>query len=179
MMEECEQFRGHPNAYKICRGESNLPKYKTDRYRAIWGLKPLFGVVLPEQARLNPTVVYPDRDPYKHIGFGPGAELLKIYKQAGIPACEDCFKLAKQMNQWGPDVCLEKMDEIIADVMPRAKKWLAENKPWIHALLPNVVEEAGIRLKVKADLEAAVARSRLAKPAKTEMKIPKGRCCGS
>lgn len=88
---------------------------------------------------------------------GPGSELLKIYKAAGVPTCPACVAMAIQMNQWGPADCAAKVDEIVADMLPRAKIWVAENRPFIHALLPGLVEDVGIRWKIRSDVLAAIA----------------------
>lgn len=94
---------------------------------------------------------------------GPGSELLKIYKAAGVPTCPACLTLASQMNAWGAAKCAEKMEEIIEDILPRAKIWVAENRPFIHALLPGLIEDAGIRWKIRADIVAAIQATENAK----------------
>jgi hypothetical protein len=65
--------------------------------------------------------------------------------------------MALQMNQWGTVGCAAKVDEIVADMLPRAKIWVAENRPFIHALLPGLVEDVGIRWKIRSDVLAAIA----------------------
>lgn len=90
-------------------------------------------------------------------GKGPGTELMKSFKEAGVATCPACLTMAAQMNKWGPDVCLEKIDEIVEDVLPRAKIWFAENRPFIHKLLPGVVEDIGIRAKIKSNIKDAIA----------------------
>jgi hypothetical protein len=87
---------------------------------------------------------------------GPGAELLKIYREAGVPTCAACVVMAAQMNQWGPATCREKVDIIVEDVFPRAKIWVEENRPFIHALLPGIVEDIGIRRKIRSDILKAI-----------------------
>lgn len=62
------------------------------------------------------------------IGDGPGTELLGIFKSDPIgkhaTSCPACLQLAQQMNQWGPAGCRERMDEIVEDILPRAKDWI-------------------------------------------------------
>jgi hypothetical protein len=93
---------------------------------------------------------------------GPGSELLRIYKAAGVPTCPACVAMALQMNQWGPTGCAAKVDEIVADMLPRAKIWVAENRPFIHALLPGLVEDVGIRWKIRSDVLAAITAAEAA-----------------
>lgn len=67
------------------------------------------------------------------LGSGPGAELIKIFDSLGMAKCQLCIALANRMNRWGIDGCLEKIDEIIEDIFPRAKKWWETSKPWMKA----------------------------------------------
>lgn len=113
------------------------------------------------------TVVAVDHQPPKrtcgktpHKTDGPGAELLAMHAAAGVPACQACRELAGRMNDWGPDGCAERLEQIVGEITPRAKKWFAENKPWIHKLLPNVVEESGIRFVIRRDVLAAIEAAR-------------------
>lgn len=150
-MEECKQFEDNKNLYNICTGNSNLPKWKLNGYRKKLGLEPIFDeeavwTSVKEEAVLS----------YNNIGYGVGTELIYIYQASGVPACQACFKLALKMNRWGPAKCLENLKTIVDDIMPRAKEWMADNRPWIHALLPNVVEELGIRKTVEKHVRLAV-----------------------
>ena len=64
------------------------------------------------------------------------------------------------MNDWGPDKCEEDIDVIIRDMLPRALLWIAENKPWVHSLLPDTVEETGVKIKLKSDVKKAISLAR-------------------
>jgi|APGre2960657404_1045060.scaffolds.fasta_scaffold08669_1 hypothetical protein len=150
-MEECNQFLHNQNLYNICTGNSNLPRWKLNGYRIKLGLQPIFEELMVEETVKGETVLS-----YNNIGYGVGTELLHIYQSSGVPACQACFKLANKMNRWGPSKCLENMSGIVEDIMPRAKAWMAENKPWTHALLPNVFEEIGIRKVVEKHVRLAI-----------------------
>lgn len=67
------------------------------------------------------------------IGEGPGTELLKIFDLLGIPKCQMCVVLAHDMNMWGVDETLANMDVIIADILPRARRWWRKSKRWMKA----------------------------------------------
>ena len=56
---------------------------------------------------------------------GPGTELIKIYEDRGVSGCSMCYELAAKMNEWGVEGCQQRKDEIVADIMPRAKEWAA------------------------------------------------------
>src|SRR5690606_32500757 len=34
--------------------------------------------------------------------------------------------------------------------------WVAENAPWVHRLLPNCIEDAALRAKIRADVQKAI-----------------------
>lgn len=63
------------------------------------------------------------------------------------------------MDQWGVDGCRERIDLIVADILPRAKAWVAQNRPWIHLLLPSGIEDAAIRSSLRGDVLTAIAES--------------------
>lgn len=150
-----------------CEG---LPVAKCNGYRRHRGLPPL-----PDNATAPPagsqqkpgcgksrtaaTVKQPATEVWPP---GPGTELLRMYEAAGVPSCQACKDLARRMNEWGSSGCRERLDQIVAEIMPRAKAWVEKNRPWIHKLLPNVIEEAGIRHRVRGDvvkvIEAAEAK---------------------
>lgn len=94
--------------------------------------------------------------------YGPGTELLAIYKTAGMPTCLACLTLAQKMNAWGIEGCRSRITEIVADILPRAKHWIAENKPWINKLIPNAISDAGIKLKIKQDVVKAIGLAQVA-----------------
>tara|TARA_R110000803_G_scaffold115342_1_gene183805 strand:+ start:2164 stop:3351 length:1188 start_codon:yes stop_codon:yes gene_type:complete len=88
--------------------------------------------------------------------YGPGSELLLIYKKAKVPSCQSCKDLARRMDKWGPTICRERINEIVAEITPRAIAWVEGNRPWIHALLPNAIEHAVIKNRVRANIDAAI-----------------------
>lgn len=154
-MEECEQFKHNQHLYNICAGTANMPKWKIDKYRINFGLPPLFNEPIPE-------VVLS----YDNIGYGPGSELLDIYSKQGMPPCQDCFSLARRMNIWGSN-CSSKIEEIVEDILPRAKKWVELNMPWVHNLLPNTIEDYSIKIKIKNDISLAIKNYKLNKSKST------------
>lgn len=162
---ECDRFTAGSRLWKICRGESGLPIDKANKYRSYWGLEPLPG----EQENTLTAIEFSgvsvkrSRDGLKYTTrvtmYGPGSELLHAYAAAKVPDCDECFELAMKMNRWGVDGCRDNLDTIIADMLPRAKDWVAENKPWVHALLPGVVEDIGIVARLKSDVTKAIERA--------------------
>lgn len=94
---------------------------------------------------------------------GPGTELVLIYQKAGVPPCKSCKDLATKMDKIGIEGCEETIDQIVEDIIPRAKAWVATNRPWVHRLLPGVVEDAGIKAKVRLDVERAIENAKATK----------------
>ena len=89
-------------------------------------------------------------------GHGPGSKLLELFNSAGVPHCQACINAAAQMDAWGVDGCREHLTEIVEDILPRARDWMAANKPWAHRLLPNAIEDAGLRFGVRVKVEQAI-----------------------
>lgn len=55
---------------------------------------------------------------------GPGTELHKLLAKLGIretPSC-GCRSRERQMNAWGPDGCLERLDEVVDWMASEAKQ---------------------------------------------------------
>ena len=50
-----------------------------------------------------------------------------------MPACQACYDLAVKMNAWGVAGCRQRMDEIVDDILPRAREWWAQSTPWTSA----------------------------------------------
>ena len=67
------------------------------------------------------------------LGDGPGTELIRNFQSMKMPTCQACWKLAKQMNEWGPEGCRERMHDIVDDMFPRAKNWYKSSSPWMRA----------------------------------------------
>ena len=99
------------------------------------------------------------RPPVVSSKYGPGTELLAIYKAAGVPTCEECVKLANRMNNWGPAECRNRANEIVSEIIPRAMAWLKEQHPWAARLLPQVVSETAASIKIRSDVMAAIVAS--------------------
>lgn len=94
----------------------------------------------------------------KAYSTDPGSKLLKMYATAGVPHCQQCIALAAQMDSWGPDGCRERLDEIIGDILPRARKWLTDKRPWAHKLLSVTgTEDVALRLAIRQKVLAAIS----------------------
>lgn len=169
-MTECdEKFEHGSRNWLICTGQVNLPTYKVNAYRARWGLPSLpipYGEPGPtnfslQEPKVVEVVVHGysvsnGQSPVIKKVYGPGSELLRIYHEAGVPTCTACEELAQQMNNWGVAECRKRHDQIVNDIFPRAKEWVAQNMPWIHALLPNSLEDYGIYQKISSDVIKAI-----------------------
>tara|TARA_R110000824_G_scaffold134130_1_gene297049 strand:- start:637 stop:2481 length:1845 start_codon:yes stop_codon:yes gene_type:complete len=92
----------------------------------------------------------------KKISQGPGTELLAIMKAKGVPSCQGCRDAAKRMDDWGFRGCRERIELIIEEILPRARDWVAKDRKWIHRLLPNAVEDAGIRIALRVYIDQAI-----------------------
>lgn len=85
--------------------------------------------------------------------FGPGTELLKLYSERGIPSCQQCHDLAASMNAWGVDGCRERLEELVADILPRAREWASHG--WLTWLTPDVA----LKAVITSDVETAIANA--------------------
>jgi hypothetical protein len=93
----------------------------------------------------------------KMLGQGPGTEMKEAMAAEGFPACQQCVNLAKRMNQWGPDGCRTHMEEIIRDIMPRAKNWLKKELPYAQKFFGFVrLEDTLIRHEIVKRVNAAI-----------------------
>ena len=170
--EECNVFEAGSRKWKICRDEAGLSIQKTNAYRKQWGLA-LLDVPAPD---LVPAEQETTVDPIPEFIFhghsvsdetidvrkklyGPGTELLRIYEAAGAPTCPACMQLAQEMNNWGAAVCRHKIEEIVLDILPRAKAWLDEMHPWAVKLVPNKIEEYALMILIRADVTKAIDES--------------------
>jgi len=164
-MTECDKLTGR--ARQICRGEAGMPVYKANAYRAKWGLEPLLADEAPpfETGEITPPGVpvltfhgysVSEDTPVRKTLYGPGSELLKHYDSMGVPTCEACKDLAQQMNNWGVDECRKRVDEIVTDIMPRAKAWAKEQYPWVPRWLLGGVEDWAIDRQLRADIVKAI-----------------------
>lgn len=64
--------------------------------------------------------------PVRQYKDGPGTLLGERLKAWGISGCMACNQTAKKMDEWGPDKCREEMDTLVAEITPRAKRWMRE-----------------------------------------------------
>lgn len=91
---------------------------------------------------------------------GPGTQLMNAYSRKGIPGCSRCYSLANKMDTWGVNGCWAHLQEIIDEIYPRAKRWVAQNKPWIPALFGVMnLDERAIKLRLARDVKAAIRRA--------------------
>lgn len=72
---------------------------------------------------------------------GPGTELKKLLGRLGFHATSQCAcnKHASQMNDWGPDVCLQRIEEIIQWLREAAA---ARGLPFLEPVARLVVHRA-------------------------------------
>lgn len=68
----------------------------------------------------RPAVRVDNSNVFPHPVEGPGTELKKLLRKAGIAASGGCQCNARaiQMNRWGPDECERRLDDIV--------KWLRD-----------------------------------------------------
>lgn len=93
---------------------------------------------------------------YKLNGYGPGSQLLKLW--ADMPHCDACEELAAKMDTWGKSGCTARLDEIVADILPRAQLWMAENKPWFHRILSiTATEKTALRIGISHKVRQAIS----------------------
>ena len=104
--------------------------------------------------RKKPATLVPD-------GKGPGSKLLEMFEASGVPHCQKCIDLAARMDSWGVQGCSERLPEIVADILPRAKEWLSEERPWAHAALSATgTEEVALKLAVRGRVQQAMAAAK-------------------
>lgn len=169
-MSECDRFPIGSRSRQICTGEADLPISKINLYRKKWGLPDI-----PDDGRAIQRIIHDGKaivSPVKKINHdrvdcgcsvpektGPGSSLKKMLKGYGVPPCQQCNILADKMNKWGKDGCESRIEEIVEDIFPRAKDWVAKNKPWTHMMLPNIVEDFAIKMKLKHLVKEAIEAS--------------------
>ena len=105
-------------------------------------------------------------------GTGVGGRLLEMFHKAGFESCEACYALAHQMNQWGPDECEKRINEIVADILPRAIEWERQRIGWISKLLPTGVTEAAIQTLVTLAIHTAPPLQRVTPPRRKHSRRP-------
>jgi len=168
---------------EIASGQSDLPIDSVILYREIWEKQgyQLPSIALEEdtkssrRARFRSSGCRNCGREKSTNGYGPGSQLLKMYSEAGVPHCQNCLSLAAKMDEWGVSECRDRVEEIVEDILPRAKSWLINKKPWIHTLLAGVgIEEAAIRMRLKHDVSKSIENAALTTPKQVEG-LQKGR----
>lgn len=194
---ECDHFTGRIR--EICTGAALMPIQKINTYRRNWGLKPL-----PDDGRNVPSISGPvivrstaipktkacgkcgrtAKQPAAPIVIpetGPGWQLIQQWAKLGVPPCQACKDLAAQMDQWGVPGCRDRLTDIVDDILPRAKAWVQTKQPWIHAMLPGIIEDVALRFKIRKDVTAAIdaAESVVRRIAAEKAAKPTKSCCGN
>jgi hypothetical protein len=159
---ECKVFPEGSRKRLICEGKTGMSPRKINAMRDRWGIIERFQDNSPTpvteelpQVRLTVHGFSVD-ERSNHTRYGAGTELLRMNKEAGFPHCPACEELAEKMNNMGTRWCVENIEFIVEDIFPRAKEWIAENKPWMHSLMPGVIEDIGIRTKLRVDISKAI-----------------------
>lgn len=184
---ECREFAEQSRKRAICDGSAlDMPLWKINDYRSRWGFGPL-----PDDGRDRPAQMVhpwqkapdeiavtanltkvtggcrscggekPQQSPVKLKLCGPGTELLAIYDSRGFPECDACRNLAKRMDVWGVSGCEKRIDQIVADILPRAKEWMKNNHPIVHLFTPGVVEDLALTAAIRRDVLRAIEEARL------------------
>ena len=163
----CNQWPYGSSLRRLCEGTSGLGIAKTNRFRAFHGLEPLFDPDAGTPAKTSDGVTIraeqtQQTKPAKACcggsqktriplpnGYGPGSQLLMLFKSAGMPHCDACVNLAGLMDSWGVEECHKKIDLIVSDIMPRAIAWETAKVGWLAALIPESVTRATIAALVR------------------------------
>jgi len=179
---DCDRFPEGSRLREICDGTADLPPAKLDAYRIRLGIDSNYvhDAELRKRERPKPKPVpQPERaarakiEPGKRKGCqscggksgptpkpngrGPGSQLLKVFEAAGVPHCNDCLILAGRMDRWGKRGCLRRLDKIVADILPRAREWMKENKPFFHRLLSlTKLEDTALNVAIRRKVKDAI-----------------------
>ncbi len=84
---------------------------------------------------------------------GPGSKLIDLFKSVGFETCDACYMLAQKMDVWGIVGCELHLNEILADILPRALAWEQANLGWWKKLMPESVTKLGIKTIVQKAIE--------------------------
>jgi hypothetical protein len=61
------------------------------------------------------------------------------------------------MDEWNVAGCRERFDAIVSDILPRARDWMTEHKPWVHHILSlTSTEDAALRLAIGQQVKRAI-----------------------
>lgn len=112
---------------------------------------------LSKSANYNPEIQPPI--PPLPLGEGPGTELKKLLEAEGIPSCSACLETARRMNELGPEKCIESLEELVEEILPRAREWVSQNYKWSKAL-PSFAKDPIIRERIRENIKKAVTNFR-------------------
>ena len=88
-------------------------------------------------------------------GYGPGSQLLRLWHD--MPHCDACQALAVKMDEWGPADCRQRLGTIVADILPRAREWMTDHKPFAHRILSATsTEDAVLGLAISQQVKRAI-----------------------
>jgi hypothetical protein len=173
-----------PRKQLILEGRVNLPMSEVNKYRVKEGLEPLDSmpsvesvdrvihpVMTKRQKKMSTAVRASCSCTVKAPESGPGTELKATLKAMGVPPCQQCVEAAKRMNALGVAGCREHLDELAAEMLPRAMEWIAKQHPWIHALMPNVVQEIEATRRITNLITEAINAAEEKEKAKTAATI--------
>ena len=183
-VSECERFAPGTRLREICEGTPDLPLDRVNQYRERWGMEPLTEDEVPPRQILAKSTPGHMSDTSrrkrssngaskgctscggkrkaapKPNGWGPGSQLLKDFESAGVPHCQDCIDLAGHMDRWGKRGCEKRLDQIVAEMLPRAREWMSENQPFLHRLFAAVkLEDAALKLALRKKVQKAIDKT--------------------
>lgn len=186
MNTNCDQFTPGSRLRSICDGTAPLPIAKINRYRSGWGLPPIVGAdPAPTTSRAARVQQAPSgngkkrkagggcrscgggsKRKLKPNGHGPGSQLLAIFEAAKVPHCEACIELAGRMDRWGKLGCANRLDEIVGEILPRAREWVEGNRPLLHGFLSLVkLEDRALRVAIRGKVQKAIEQTPDSRPA--------------
>lgn len=137
---------------EICRGD-NVDKTEREELLGKWEAKTV------RKINQNREPVVSKAGNISPLG-GAGTELIAIFTKKGVPSCKACKDMARKMDKMGINRCEESIDGLAEEMLPRARGWIAINRSWVHRVLPDVVEDVGIKFKLKSYLKEAIANAR-------------------
>lgn len=172
----------------IIEGKTGNPLSVVNEHRRRAGLPPF--EVLPERESIPRVVHAGTARSTKRIAAlpkpcvtcktppvpeGPGTELKAMLKSMGVPPCQLCDQAAKEMDALGVAGCRAAIEERVTEMLPRTMEWIATNRPWVHALLPNVVQEIEARRRLRNLITTAIDTAEAKAKEKTERTIKAAR----